>query len=226
MESLFHLDASSSAEYWKLCRAVCDAYSHQTVEQDAAAWRRILQLRTDLVRLHRRATTHIAAFVPEDPTPSLQLDVLHIWLSYAQVQAAYGQEKDARLTLRHIQNQTLGEQHTAFYLALADIEKDDLVAAERALRLGIQRKAQPIAALRDALRKLQQSKLQQHPQLTSLKRAASAQQSSPKRRKTTTGRVELNANGTEASPTPSPSSRRDVYIISDRNSITDYYDQT
>lgn len=219
MESLFHLDASSSAEYWKLCRTVCDTNSHQTVEQNATAWRRILELRTaqvtqqtslvsqkdpsnetDLIRLHRRATSHVAAAIPENPKSSLQLDLLHIWLSYARAQAAYGQEKDSRLTLQHIQNQKLGEQHTALYLALADIEKDDFVAAERALRLGIQRKAEPILALYDALRKLQT--LKQHQQLTrSPKRACSQQQSSPKRRKTDSGRVELNSNGTESSAT-------------------------
>jgi phosphate-selective porin len=102
------------------------------VEQDAAAWRRILELRTeqvaqkshdasngsDLIRLHRRATSRFAASIPEQ-------DLLHIWLSYAQAQAAYGQEKDARLPLRHIPNQKLGEQNAAFYLALATIEKED-----------------------------------------------------------------------------------------------------
>jgi len=272
METLFHLDANSSQEYRQLCRQVTDTTTqrHQprTLEQDAQAWRRILELRTeqvekeqqqqqpsesaaatasqnynnsrnnnsggtDLLRLYRRVTSRFASSsLPPNPSADLKRDLLHIWLSFARAQSMYGggggqspplpqqppnsinssssNNKDARQTLKYVQTQQLGDDQAALYLALAELEErdQDLAAAERALRQGIQKRAEPLRDLHEALRQLQRRqapvspKKRQHSQQE--QRAAEQQEQpshqkqqpqsppeeqSPKRRKTETGWV-------------------------------------
>ena len=273
METLFHLDANSSQEYRQLCRQVTDTTTqrHQprTLEQDAQAWRRILELRTeqvekeqqqqqpstsaaatapqnysnnnsnnsggtDLLRLHRRVTSRFASSsLPPNPSADLKRDLLHIWLSFARAQSTYGgggqsppqpqqppnntnsssnnNNKDARQTLKYVQTQQFGDDQAALYLALAELEErdQDLAAAERALRQGIQKRAEPLRDLHEALRQLQRRqapvspKKRQHSQQQQQQHAAEQQEppsqqqqpqsppeeQSPKRRKTETGWV-------------------------------------
>ena len=212
-ESLFQLDAASSPEYRELCLRVTDAVEQPSLEEEVEAWRRILELRTrqvaqqssggsgggdSLLRLHRRATSRFSSIgLPQQEPASARLrhNLLHIWLSSARAQSAYGSAKDARQTLKYVlQTTRLGDGEASLYLQLAQTEEldQDSVAAERTLQLGIQKKAEPLEQLHQALRELQQRRKQQAPP----KRAAplphqSQEQQSPKRLKTETEQNDL-----------------------------------
>ena len=157
------------------------------LEEEAKAWRRILEMQSqqvalemqqqhgltvksarrnghstnspeaDLLRMHRRATSRFsnALSSPIDKQKrSFQLDLLSIYLSLAQAQLQYGSEKDARQTLKYLQNEPFGATEAAVYLALARIDGED---AESMLRMGIQKNAEPIQDLHNALRDLRAS---------------------------------------------------------------------
>jgi hypothetical protein len=73
-----------------------------------------------LMHLSRRATSRLV-MVPAEKSVVAN-DLFAIWLIYAKDLTFQGEEKDARLTFCHIQNQKLGEKKTApLYLAMADI---------------------------------------------------------------------------------------------------------
>jgi hypothetical protein len=163
-EGLFLIDQSSSEEYRELCRKAV-----HSAEDDAAVWRRILETvsekvsnnsrrGSDLIRLHRRATSRFADRTEASGTESS--DLLRIWLSYAKAQAMFGHERDSRLTFKHIQNQRFfgAGEPASFYLALANLEAGcgDKLSAEQVLSAGIQKRAQPVSELEEALRKLQE----------------------------------------------------------------------
>jgi hypothetical protein len=80
-----------------------------------------------------------------------------LYLSYAKAQAIHSSEKDARMTLRHVQNQRGSERVSALYLTLAEVEEHfgNRQAAREALQLGIEKKAEPLDSLRDALSNLE-----------------------------------------------------------------------
>ena len=136
----------------------------------------------DLLRLHRRATSYFTSVMAsmthhQDDTKVvvvshlLRRDLLRIWLSYVTVQAQYchDNQETARMTIRHIQNQSYfmnganaGSsflfQEAAFYITWSMVEEtvpDQYAYAISILRHGIQQKATPIIDLHNALRKLQ-----------------------------------------------------------------------
>jgi len=79
--------------------------------------------------------------------------VLQIWLSYAKVQVRCDQPQDARLFIRHIQNQGLGEDSAEFYQTASEIELKlgNTQGAKDFLVQGIKRNASPIRILRERL---------------------------------------------------------------------------
>lgn len=138
-----------------------------------------------MIRLHRRATSR---FRNRDDRP----EVLSIWLSYAKTQASLGLQADARLTLRHLHNQHMGERDSRYYLTTAELEEQwgETEAAMTTLQLGLQKKAQPSQELVRALEILQQKRSITGMTLNS-KRMLPQQEVSPKRRKTETGIVNV-----------------------------------
>jgi hypothetical protein len=197
IQSFFQINENSTEEYRSLCTIIDSTSS--SLEQKASAWRRLLEIRTsssppdttttsiakDLLRLHRRATSYFTSVVVslQKETPGVPLshmfrrDLLRIWLSYATVQAKYNNDdkESARMTIRHIQNQsylTDGKilRDAAFYIVWSKIEEtstDCFAVAESILREGIRKKAEPIIALHDALRTIQQNQqLQKYEMLT------------------------------------------------------------
>jgi hypothetical protein len=109
-----------------------------------------------LIRLHRRATSRFSQFLDHKDKVK-EDDVLALWLSYANVQASFGSMEEARLTFRHIQNQSLGVKNASFYLCLAEFEKkqDGVLRAKEALRSGLDNHAEPRQSLKDALEALE-----------------------------------------------------------------------
>ena len=149
---------------------------------------------SNLVRLHRRATSRFALDTKENPT-----DVLALYLSFAKAQALYASEKDARMTFRHVQNQRGCETEAAFFIALADLEIHfgNHPAAKQAIQLGVQKQAQPLQALTSALSKLERNNNLQREKSAVRVSSATTYQSprkrtleqdgSPKRQKTPAG---------------------------------------
>lgn len=217
MESFFHCDKDSSPEYWEWCRKITDVCSSQlSIKEEAKTWRRILEFRSqqvaseqqqqqrngnnnnnnnsgaDLLRMHRRATSRFNAFSNDKSSgtngKAFQRDLFHIWLSFAHAQLKYGNAKDARQTLKYLQNEPFGATEAAVYLALAQVEGED---PESVLQLGIQKRAEPILDLHDALRAWRRraatgttSTASSREQRT-LRSHSQEEPSSPKRRKTT-----------------------------------------
>ena len=111
----------------------------------------------DLIRLHRRATSRFSALSEGDLNKDGE-DILALWLAYARVQASYGSAQDARLTFRHMKNQHIGASSALFYVKFAEFERQhDPSRAIQVLRAGIERKAEPLQALHDALKAIQAS---------------------------------------------------------------------
>jgi Protein kinase domain len=160
LESFFHWHQHiSDMEYQNWCRTVLDGTA--TLEQQAAAWRRLLERRkgdtaaSDLLRWHRRATSYFTSRLQEmkDDAPLrshlFRTDWLHIWLTYAKMQAPTNHNA-ARQTLRQVQHQSGSTTlPAAFYMTWAQLEAGD--QAEEILREGLRRKAEPILDLVQAL---------------------------------------------------------------------------
>ncbi len=104
-----------------------------------------------MIRLHRRATSRLA-----DATLDEAKLVSAIWLSYAQALARYGSEKDARVMFQYIQNQRLCESDANLYVALSELEEKsgNDSEARASLQQGLEKDAQPVSILREALQKL------------------------------------------------------------------------
>ncbi|GAX09790.1 serine/threonine-protein kinase TTK/MPS1 [Fistulifera solaris] len=160
LESFFGIDQASTDEYRQLCRSISNG-----IEDNAKTWHRVLQLASEraendrswfsngahLIRLHRRATSRLA-----DATLDEAKLVSAIWLSYAQALARYGSEKDARMMFQYIQNQRLCESDSNLYVALSELEEKsgNDSEARASLQQGLEKEAQPLSILREALQKL------------------------------------------------------------------------
>jgi hypothetical protein len=124
----------------------------------------------------------------------------------------HASEKDARMTLRHVQNQRGSERLAALYLTLAEVEEHfgNRQAAKEALQLGIEKDAEPLDSLRDALSNLESKPPPANANDSNNKARALVvttttatsrspnkrkleQHSSPKRRKTEAGAIDVKA---------------------------------
>ena len=179
VETFFRCNGTSPPEYLAMCRKIAESHSKLSLEEEARLWCKILKIQTqqvalekqqqsdrtevhnpgaDLLRIHRRATSRFtnvsSALNDSETSKAFQRDLLHIFMSFAQAQLLYGTVKDARQTLKYLQNESFGATEAAVYLALARVDGEDPAAV---LRLGIQKKAEPIQDLYNALRALQPS---------------------------------------------------------------------
>lgn len=133
-----------------------------------------------MIRLHRRATSRLT-----DATLDEAHLVSAIWLSYAQALARYGAEKDARVMFRYIQNQRLCELDANLYITLSELEEKagNIREARASLQLGLDKKAQPLSLLTEALGNFDANTAK----LESSPKEQSSQESPRKRRKIDTG---------------------------------------
>jgi hypothetical protein len=97
------------------------------------------------------------------------------------------------MTLRHVQNQRASELNAAFYLTLAEVEElfGNRQAAREALQLGIQKNSEPLGSLRDALSTLESKPPATTATSKSPNKRKLEQGSSPKRRKTEAGAIDV-----------------------------------
>jgi serine/threonine-protein kinase RIO1 len=180
LESFFGIDQASTDEYRQLCRSISNGIEDnaktwhrvlQLASERAAndhSWfsngkyplqnqSKCLPRRTSLlsgvhlIRLHRRATSRLS-----DATLDEAKLVSAIWLSYAQALARYGSEKDARVMFQYIQNQRLCESDANLYVALSELEEKsgNELEARASLQQGLDKEAQPLSILKEALQKL------------------------------------------------------------------------
>ena len=179
-ESLFCLTNENSEQHLQICKGIIDG----PLSDDPSSWRQALDHATrhcesgsDLIRLHRRATLRF----PVDRLQGEEYDdILAIWLSFAQVHAKFGSSDEARRTYRHIENQKV-HLSASFYLEAAAFEKQyDKTKAAELIRKGISKRAEPLPALDEVLKKLEEELSKRS---TPLQRALDPH-FSPKRRKT------------------------------------------
>ena len=179
-----------SPSYIQDCHNLADNEDDQLI-----VWRRVLDYASqnqilsasDLVRLHRRATTRLPA--SSECTSDKELDhLLAIWISYVNAQMRQGSEKEARLTLQHIRR--WASQKATFVLQMAKMEEQTSIQkAISIIQDGIDHKAQPILELQQYLANLQSI---DNP-ASARKRKKADQPLSPKRLKTDNGRVDVPA---------------------------------
>lgn len=106
----------------------------------------------DLIRLHRRATSRFSLVKHKND----QTGVFQIWLSFAELLSKTGATDECREVFAQMRESHCGLQQAAFYLALADFERHhDTRKATEALQLGIKQKAHPEEALKRALSRIE-----------------------------------------------------------------------
>lgn len=196
IDSLFCLSRKSTEQQRQLCKNIIEG----SLADSPSTWRRVLEMAsegnadgTDLIRLHRRATIRF----PVDMLKGEDLaDVLAIWLSFAETHAKIGSIEEARRTYRHLENQRVN-LGAVFYVKLADFEKDhDKSKVEEILQRGIDKNAEPLSKLKQALQKWRSLDMRTlEPKSTSPKRqiAPFSQEKSSKRLKVDGGKAQRKA---------------------------------
>lgn len=196
IDSLFCLSRKSTEQQRQLCKNIIEG----SLADSPSTWRRVLEMAsegnadgTDLIRLHRRATIRF----PVDMLKGEDLaDVLAIWLSFAETHAKIGSIEEARRTYRHLENQRVN-LGAVFYVKLADFEKDhDKSKVEEILQRGIDKNAEPLSKLKQALQKWRSLDMRTlEPKSTSPKRqiAPFSQEKSSKRLKVEGGKAQRKA---------------------------------
>ena len=196
IDSLFCLSRKSTEQQRQLCKNIIEG----SLADSPSTWRRVLEMAsegnadgTDLIRLHRRATIRF----PVDMLKGEDLaDVLAIWLSFAETHAKIGSIEEARRTYRHLENQRVN-LGAIFYVKLADFEKDhDKSKVEEILQRGIDKNAEPLSKLKQALQKWRSLDMRTlEPKSTSPKRqiAPFSQEKSSKRLKVEGGKAQRKA---------------------------------
>jgi len=127
VDSLFCLEEKSDYEHRKLCEKICSGEKCD----DAATWREAMQMTLGsildhsleekeadkkIIALHRRATARFKLTAQRDKLE--QEEVLKIWMLYFLVLLKYGEQKDAKQTMKHIQRIQFSTNSKEFYQSL------------------------------------------------------------------------------------------------------------
>lgn len=108
-------------------------------------------IRSNLLRLHKRAASRFFSYKMEDDDDRRNL--LAIFLMYAKAQCKYGSRESAGSTYRLIQTKAIADQEAVFYIHLAEYELGEQHSADsisKALTIidnGLTRQASPMETL-------------------------------------------------------------------------------
>ena len=187
MENLFGIAGQQvSQSYFDDCNMLVETQCNSPL-----VWKRVLDYATrnqiltesELVKLHRRATTRLVA--PSECNDEVEFESLVlIWLSYAKALARYGSEQEARSTLQHVKS--WAPHKAAVFLHLAAMERENPTEAISILQQGIENQAHPMEDLEREVEKL----IPKRKAAVSPKRKLPLEPTlSPKRLKTESGKI-------------------------------------